>query len=128
MHSVFANLILDVENVEKSVGFYRDRLGFVVHSVGELDGHRLASISASGFEILLLQQPAADQPRIHERGKGLVMNFQVNGLPEVARRLKQAHVPVLQDLAKAVQGEQTLLITDPDGYAILLSEPAGTVH
>jgi len=128
MHSVFAHLILDVESVEKSLGFYRDKLGFEVRSVGELDGHRLASIWANGFEILLLQQPEEDQPIINDRGRGLVMNFQVAGLRQVDSQLKREHVSVLRELDDAAFGDRTLLITDPDGYAILLSEPVGTVH
>jgi hypothetical protein len=28
----------------------------------------------------------------------------------------------------AVWGERTLLVADPDGYAVLLSEPVETVH
>lgn len=128
MHSIFAHLILDVESVEKSLGFYRDKLGFEVRSVGELDGHRLANLSANGFDLLLLQQPREDQPTSADRGRGLVMNFHVSGLRQVATKLKAEHVQVLRDLDDAAFGERTLLITDPDGYAILLSEPVGTMH
>ena len=32
------------------------------------------------------------------------------------------------DLDMAVWGERTFLIADPDGYAVLLAEPIGTMH
>jgi catechol 2,3-dioxygenase-like lactoylglutathione lyase family enzyme len=128
MSSVFAHLILDVQSVEDSVGFYRDRLGFTVRSVGELDGHRLAAIWANGFEILLLQQPPEEGLPVIDRGHGLILNFQVADLPQLASRLKSHHVHVLRDIDDAARGERTLLIADPDGYAILFSEPAGTIH
>jgi len=128
METVFAHLILDVGSVDKSIGFYRDQLGLPVHSMGDLDGHRLATVSANGFEILLLQQPLEDQPLFGPRGRGLVLNFKVSGLKQVAVKLKQGHVPVLRDIEDPAFGERTLLVSDPDGYAILLSEPVGTVH
>ena len=128
MQSVFAHLILDVENVEKSIGFYRDNLGFEVRGVGEFEGNRLATVWANGFEILLLQQPPEGPPHSRDRGHGCILNFQVHGLKEFAGRLKKSRVHVLRDMDDPAFGERTFLITDPDGYAILLSEPVGTLH
>ncbi|MEO7453679.1 MAG: VOC family protein [Fimbriimonadales bacterium] len=128
MDSLFAHLILDVESVDDSLMFYHEKLGFNVLGVGELDGHRLATVQAGDMEILLLQQPDGDRALIRERGRGLVMNFLVSGLLEVAGRLKNSEVQVLRDLEDPPFGNRTFLISDPDGYAILLSEPVGTIH
>ena len=128
MESLFAHLILDVDSVDQSLVFYHDQLGFSVLGVGELDGHRLATVRAGDMEILLLQQPADDRAGIHDRGRGLVMNFKVSGLLEVATRLKASQVQILRDLEDPPFGNRTFLISDPDGYAILLSEPVGTIH
>ena len=128
MESLFAHLILDVESVDKSLLFYHEQLGFSVLGVGELDGHRLATVRAGDMEILLLQQPEDDRAGIHDRGRGLVMNFNVSGLLEVATRLKRSHVQILRDVEDPPYGNRTFLISDPDGYAILLSEPVGTIH
>lgn len=125
---MFAHLILDVDSVDASLAFYRDQLGFAVAGVGELDGHRLATIKAGAMDILLLQQPKHDRARAQDRGKGLVLNFKVSGLLGVANRLKRLRVTVLRDLEDPPFGDRTFLISDPDGYAILLSEPVGTVH
>ncbi|MCH8273788.1 MAG: VOC family protein [Armatimonadetes bacterium] len=128
MQRVFANLILDVQSVERSVGFYRDALGFDVRDTDEWDGHHLAYVGTDGFELLLLEQPIEDQNPAIQRGGGLVMNFRVSGLSEMADALKRVPVQVLRDLEEPQYGDRTLLIADPDGYAILLSEPVGTVH
>jgi predicted enzyme related to lactoylglutathione lyase len=128
VNSLFAHLILDVESVDASLLFYHEQLGFSLLGVGELDGHRLATVLAGDMEILLLQQPDDDRANIQERGRGLVMNFKVSGLQEVADKLKASHVNVLRDLEDPPFGNRTFLISDPDGYAILLSEPVGTVH
>lgn len=128
MESFFAHLILDVESVDASLSFYHDQLGFSVLGMGELDGHRLATVRAGSMEILLLQQPETERHPIQERGKGLVLNFKVSGLLDFAVRLKRSQVNILRDFEDPPFGDRTFLISDPDGYAILLSEPVGTVH
>lgn len=128
VESLFAHLILDVESIEASLSFYHGQLGLALLGVGELDGHRLATVKAGDMEILLLQQPLEDQPPVRDRGKGLVMTFRVTDLAHVAERLKQSSVEVLRDLEGPPLGNRTLLIADPDGYSVLLSEAGGTVH
>ena len=128
MHSVFAHLILDVRNVERSLGFYRDRLGMSVKKTDECDGHHLAYLHSDDFELLLLEQPTHDQTPNLQRGGGIVMNFRVQNLTNLAAQLKKNAVKVLRDLEEPAYGDRTLLVTDPDGYAVLLSEPVGTYH
>jgi catechol 2,3-dioxygenase-like lactoylglutathione lyase family enzyme len=128
MQTVFAHLILDVKSIEQSIAFYRDRLGFAVRQKEEYDGHHLAYISADDFEILLLEQPVEDQAPALARGAGVVLNFRVSNLRTFAQALKRQRVKVLRDIDDPPFGERTILVTDPDGYAILLSEPVGTYH
>jgi uncharacterized glyoxalase superfamily protein PhnB len=128
MRSLFAQLILDVHNVENSMNFYTDLLGFTVDELTELDGHRIAHLSANGFEILLLEQPITDQLIPLRRGSGLIMNFRVVGLREVADTFKNKEINILRGLEEEPFGDRTLLIEDPDGKPILLSESVGTVH
>ncbi len=123
MQSVFSQLILDVRNVDASVGFYRDSLGLDVFKTDEFEGHRLAYMTSDGFELLLLEQPNRDQMPPALRGGGVVMNFRVSNLPRLAETLKKERIDVLRDLDDPSHGDRTLLIADPDGYSILLSEP-----
>lgn len=128
MQSVFAHLILDVRNVERSISFYRDRLGMSVKKTDEWDGHHLAYLTSDEFELLLLEQPTRDQSPGLQRGGGIVMNFRVQNLTGLAAQLKRNSVQVLRDLEEPAYGDRTILVTDPDGYAVLLSEPVGTYH
>lgn len=128
MRSLFAQLILDVHNVENSMNFYKDLLGFTVDELTELDGHKIAHLSANGFEILLLEQPITDQLIPPRRGSGLIMNFRVVGLREIASTFQNKEINVLRGLEEEPFGDRTVLIEDPDGNPILLSESMGTVH
>ncbi|MBC8064025.1 MAG: VOC family protein [Chlorobia bacterium] len=128
MANVFSNLILDVEDIERSLAFYNQLLELPVRSQQSVDGHRLAYLTTGQTEILLLQQPRHEQPPDFDRSGGLVIKFSVRNLPEVAKALKTKAVTVLRELDMANIGERTFLVADPDGYAVLLSEPVETVH
>lgn len=128
MANVFSNLILDVEDIERSLAFYNQLLELPVRSQQSVDGHRLAYLTTGQTEILLLQQPRHEQPLDFDRSGGLVIKFSVRNLPEVAKALKTKAVTVLRELDMANIGERTFLVADPDGYAVLLSEPVETVH
>lgn len=124
---MFTQLILDVKSLETSVGFYRDALGLNVTLTDEWEGHRLAYMNSDGFDLLLLEQPDENQYPNVLRGGGVVLNFRVSNLPKVAEELRRDSVSVLRDLDDPTFGDRTLLIADPDGYAILLSEPVVAV-
>ncbi len=127
MANVFSNLILDVEDIDRSLAFYQ-LLDLPVRDKQSVDGHRLAYLGTGQTEILLLQQPRHEQPPSFERSGGLVIKFQVRNLPEVAQTLRSKSVTILQELDMANIGERTFLVADPDGYAVLLSEPVETLH
>jgi lactoylglutathione lyase len=121
-------VILDVGDLERSLAFYHGLLRLPVQKREDLDGHRLAHLGTGSAEILLLQQPKEDQNPALERSGGLVMKFYVRDLRGVAEDLRGGQVRVLRELDLAALGEHTLLVADPDGYAVLLAEPAETVH
>lgn len=128
MQGVFSSLILDVRDLDQSLHFYHDLIGFPIRQLENFEGHRLAYIQTGKTEILLLQQPLNEQNPVLERAGGQVINFVVANLPELAEALEASTVHVLRGLEMAVWGDRTLLVADPDGYAILLSEPVATVH
>lgn len=128
MASVFSNLILDVQDLDRSLAFYHDLLALPVRTQQHVDGHKLAYLTTGQTEILLLQQPRHEQNPALDRSGGLVIKFNVRDLPKVAKTLKSERVTVLRELDMAPMGERTFLVADPDGYAVLLSEPVETVH
>ena len=128
MASVLSHLILDVRDLERSLSFYRGLLNLRVTREDAYEGNRLAYLETGATEILLLQQPINEQNPHLDRSGGLVINFHVKDLPAVTRTLRQKRVKILRDLDMASFGERTLLVADPDGYAVLLSEPVETIH
>lgn len=128
MASVFSNLILDVTDLDRSLAFYHGMLKLPVTREDQWEGHRIAFLETGTAEILLLQQPVHEQKAGLDRSGGLVIKFYVTDLPTVADDLERGRIKVLQGLEMALYGERTLLVADPDGYAVLLSEPVGTVH
>ncbi|KAA0239271.1 MAG: hypothetical protein EDM74_04440 [Armatimonadetes bacterium] len=124
----FTSLILDVRDMDVSLEFYHGLLHLPVRHEEDWDGHRLAYLSTGATEILLLQQPANEQNPMLDRAGGQVINFRIGNLPQVSKFLIDHKVTILRGLEMAVWGERTLLVADPDGYAVLLSEPVGTMH
>jgi len=128
MNSVLSQVILDVQDLDRSLHFYRDLLGLRVSSEECDEGDRVAHLETGGTEMLLVQQSDSPLRRKVERSGGLVINFRVKDLPSVAEALTKEQVVVLRRLEMAVWGERTMLVQDPDGYAILLSEPVAVSH
>lgn len=128
MSSVFANLILDVGDIDRSLAFYHDMLNLPIDRQEVLEGHRLAYLHAGQTQILLLQQPKSEQDPFFHRSGGLVMKFYVREIWKIATTLQQRRVKVLQALEMPIRGERTFLVADPDGYAVLLAEPVETLH
>jgi catechol-2,3-dioxygenase len=123
MNSVLSQIILDVRDLDRSLDFYVRMLGLTVTHQEDCEGNRLAYLNTGGTEILLLQQPECDQDPSMERSGGLVVNFRVHDLPSVSETLDRNEIIVLRRLEMAIWGDRTLLVQDPDGYAVLLSEP-----
>lgn len=128
MPNVFSNLILDVQDMDRSLRFYHGLLRLPVTREDLFEGHRIAYLKTGQTEILLLQQPVDEQNPMLERSGGQVMNFKVKDLTNIASDLEANNVTVLRGLEMAIWGERTFLVADPDGYAVLLSESVVTHH
>jgi predicted enzyme related to lactoylglutathione lyase len=128
MANLFTSLILDVENMDRSLQFYHDLLDLPIRHVENYDGFRLAYLSTGQTDLLLVQQPTPESGTFLDRTGGQVMNFKVKNLADIASNLEMHNVKVLRGLEMAVWGERTFLVADPDGYAVLLSEPMATLH
>lgn len=120
MISRFSHMVLDVVDVDRSLDFYAGLLGISVRMEDRWHGSRVVYLQTGETELLLVQQSGPELP--HDRSGGLVMNFQVIDLPRLAAKVREKGVQVLQPMAGMKPGERTLLVTDPDGYAVLLSE------
>jgi len=119
--------LLDVKDINRSVAFYRDQLGFalVAHDAppgGQMGWCRLERGAAS----VMLQGPAGESNvRIERRGRGVCLYFICddadNMYKELSSRGMELHAPTV-----AYYGMKQLFVPEPDGYAICFESPTQT--
>jgi catechol 2,3-dioxygenase-like lactoylglutathione lyase family enzyme len=122
--------ILAVADVDRSLAFYRDRLGFAVEA--EYDDPPYATLELAGTRLSLAEQghPAEDRP-----GVTMVVPEDPSQLPavlvlEVAdcralyERLHQEGVAFLAEPYSPPWGGSRCFARDPDGYLVELEQPA----
>lgn len=125
---MLTHLILDVHDIDRSLAFYNGLLSLPLQKRENCGGHRLAYLRTGQTELLLVQQPLDEQNPSLDRSGGLVLNFHVHNLRSIAGHAREAHATVLRDLEDPACGERTLLLADPDGYAVMLSEPVAMLN
>ena len=122
--------ILAVADVDQSLAFYRDRLGFAVEA--EYDDPPYATLELAGTRLSLAEQghPAEDRP-----GVTLVVPEDPSRLPamlvlEVAdcrgtyERLRREGVEFLAEPYSPPWGGSRCFARDPDDYLVELEQPA----
>jgi catechol 2,3-dioxygenase-like lactoylglutathione lyase family enzyme len=122
--SLTPNLV--VASVDRSVGFYRDVLGFTVtQTVPDAAPYVFAIVQSGPVEVFLnAAGPAvAEYPAFQDRpiGGTLTLFIRVTGIRDAYEEL-QARVPVVMPLEKKWYGVTEFAFTDPDGYVITFAE------
>jgi catechol 2,3-dioxygenase-like lactoylglutathione lyase family enzyme len=107
-----SQVLLPVDDIERSLGFYETVLGL---PVALRDGDRYAALRAGGVKIAL----AAPAERLPEQGAAAA--FKVASLDDVAERLRAGGIEVPEVLEG--EHERTIELRDPDGHAVLFYEP-----
>jgi len=118
------NLI--VSNVERSIAFYRDVLGFAVQTtVPDASPYVFAIVQSGAVEIFLnAPEPAiAEYPAFKDRpiGGTLTLFVQVDDVRGAHEALK-SRVPIVMPLEKKWYGVTEFAFTDPDGYIITFAQ------
>lgn len=110
-----------VDDLERSLAFYRERLGFGVDFV--YDGF-YASVSRDGARIHLKCAPKLEAERAHRRdGVHLDAHVEVVGVRELHEELRGRGVSVGDEPRSEVWGTLDFTVEDPDGYLVCFSEP-----
>jgi uncharacterized glyoxalase superfamily protein PhnB len=121
------NLI--VADVQRSMDFYRDVLGFTIAQTVPDDGPFVfAIVQRGGVEVFFnAPEPArAEYPILAAReiGGTLTLFMHVKGIREAYEQLK-GRVTVVMPLEKKWYGVTEFAITDPDGYVVTFAEVEG---
>jgi uncharacterized glyoxalase superfamily protein PhnB len=123
-HAVTLAASLTVKDLQASLAWYRDVVGFSVDQKHEREG-TLRSVSLRAGEVrLLLNQD--DGARGWDRTKGEGFSLQVTtdqNIDAIARRIKEAGGSVETEPADMPWGARMFRLRDPDGFKLAISSP-----
>jgi catechol 2,3-dioxygenase-like lactoylglutathione lyase family enzyme len=125
-----AGAILAVADVEKSVAFYRDAVGFDVEAL--YDDPPYATLTLAGARLSLAEQghPAEDRPGVEMRTPAdparadVVLVVEVDDARAEHARLGRLGVRFLADPYEPPWGGCRFFCVDPDGYLVEIEQPA----
>jgi ureidoacrylate peracid hydrolase len=113
----FGHMLLMVEDVERSVGFYVNQLGFTIRPTSPLADGRPFTAFHQGVAVVAGRAPG------HRQIDHIA--FEVNDVRTLRDRLKTTGVPFQQDLHDGPYG-LTIYVTDPDGIRVELYQVGAT--
>lgn len=112
-------------NIDASVRFYRDRLGFTLAKTwepeGELEWCRLERDGAA----VMLQRACDEDGPADGRGLGVRFYFICDDVRAEYERLRTYDLDVMPPTV-AFYGMNQLFVTDPDGYELCFETPVGS--
>lgn len=125
-----AGTILAVADVERSIAFYCDHLGFKLEA--SYDDPPYATLELSGARLSLAEQghPADDRPGVRLLAPDDRSQIQAAVVLEVTdchhayEQLRAAGVELLAEPYSPPWGGARCFAVDPDGYLVELEEPA----
>lgn len=116
---------LTVEDVGRSVTFYRERLGFAVALLDPPEAPVFALLERESAEIYFVSLASRSKPyqvedlARNKRGVGVRLYMQVNDARAVYDQLRAAGVPMLRVIANnEAEHYDEFSFEDPDGYEI----------
>jgi catechol 2,3-dioxygenase-like lactoylglutathione lyase family enzyme len=124
LQKLTANLV--VSNVERSLAFYRDVLGFsVTATVPEAAPYVFAWVESGGVSVMVnsREAAAAEYPAFSDRPLGgtLTLFVNVSGIRDAYASLRD-RVKVVMPLETKWYGVTEFAFEDPDGYIITFAE------
>ena len=109
-----------VDNLDRTIEYYRDRLGFQVDFVYDAF---YASVSRDGFAIHLKHAPKLATDRAHRKeNEHLDAHIAVSGVRELFTELQGRGANVTKPLKEQPWACIDFYVEDPDGYILCFSE------
>ena len=113
---------LTVNDVQASIAWYRDIVGFVVQEEWEHDGKVMGATLVAGSAHLLIGQD--DGAKGWDRSKGEGFRLYLNtaqGVDEVAANIKARGGTLESEPADTPWGARAFALVDPDGFQLTIS-------
>jgi glyoxylase I family protein len=115
--------LLFVEDIERSLAFYRDQLGFAIADKWEPQGKIAWCRLVRGGAALMLQQACDEDGPAAGRGRGVGFFFQCDNADAIHIELCASGL-LLDPPTTAFYGMKQLFFKDPDGYELCFQSPA----
>lgn len=110
-------------DVERSIAWYRDVLGFTVGERWEEHGRLLGIQMKAGACDLMLNQDDFAKGRDRKKGEAMRLWFSTTqDLDELAARVKAHGVVLDRELQTLDWGDRAFALTDPDGIKLTIIE------
>ncbi|MEP7119233.1 MAG: VOC family protein [Acidobacteriota bacterium] len=114
------------KNLDASIGFYRDALGFAVAHSFEHEGKVVAAVVAAGDCRIVLNQDDGKLGWDRSKGQGFYLQINVAGAADVdaaAARIKAAGGALIDEPADRPWGARMFQFKDLDGFKLGVSTP-----
>ena len=128
-----------VSNLESSLRFYRDVLGFEVEF--ERPENKFSYLSFYGRELMIDEYIAREghssswvvEPLDYPRGRGLNIQIVCPSVADLVNRLEEADIALRKGVEECwyrdndiLHGQRNFLVQDPDGYLLRFAKKLGT--
>lgn len=114
------------KDLDTSIRFYRDALGFAVVHTFESEGKPVAAIIAAGDCRIVLNQDDGKLGWDRIKGQGFSLQINVTSAADVdaaAERIKAAGGTLMDEPADRPWGARMFQFRDPDGFKLGVSTP-----
>jgi predicted enzyme related to lactoylglutathione lyase len=114
------------KDLEASIRFYRDAIGFAIAQTYERDGKPVAAVAVAGNCALVLNQDDGQLGWDRIKGQGFFLQINAAGLADVdaaAARIKAAGGTLIDEPADRPWGVRMFQCRDLDGFKLGVSTP-----
>ena len=113
---------LTVRDLEKSVTWYRDVMGFGVDRKHEREGKLVAVSLKAGDVAILIAQDNGEKGWDRVKGEGFSLRITTDqDLDQMAARIKQSGIELATELTAMPWGARVFRLRDPDGFMFAIS-------
>ena len=113
---------LTVDDIQESIAWYRDVLGFHVEEEWKDDGKLMGASMIAGAARLFLGQDDWAKGRDRRKGEGMRLHLATGqSVDEVAARIKASGGTLDSEPADMPWGTRAFAITDPNGFKLTIS-------
>ena len=113
-----------MDDIEKSLSWYRDVIGFAVRDRWEDSGKLMGVELQAGSVVFMLGQDDWKKGRDRVKGEGFRLYCQTKqDVDQLASGIKSRGGSLAQEPRDEEWGSRAFTIVDPDGYKITISTP-----